>query len=401
MSSTLRVGFIGAGRMANLHAGLIADEPDVRIVAAADIDAAKAGAFVTRWGGAAFTDHRALLEQTPLDAVYICTPTTQHAAIGLDCLEFGVALYVEKPLDLDLRTARRLVEAAEARGVLAMTGFQWRYSEGYRRAEELIGDSPIALATLRWYWTRPPIRWMWDRALAGGQIVDQNIHLIDVGSGLAGDVTTVYAAYNDRQANYEAEFANWDGYALTLHFGHGAVGVCAGTYALFPEIQFEPAADFACATGWCASPTSACNCTRRAASRRGRTRSRSIAASTVPSSPPCVRATARTSAHRCAPGCWRRRPCWRPITRRRRARRSTWRRSWPRRVTDDNSNSQPTVALAAIARPTFDVPLAQSVAATTLAQLAQAGLHVVGGDTLIMDADGATHAQQTLLRRGI
>jgi L-fucose isomerase-like protein len=60
------------------------------------------------------------------------------------------------------------------------------------------------------------------------------------------------------------------------------------------------------------------------------------------------------------------------------------------------SNSQPTVALAAIARPTFDVPLAQSVAATTLAQLAQAGLHVVGGDTLIMDADGATHAQQTL-----
>ena len=245
MSSTLRVGFIGAGRMANLHAGLIADEPDVRVVAAADIDAAKAGAFVTQWGGVAFTDHRAMLEQTPLDAVYICTPTTQHAAIGLDCLEFGVALYVEKPLDLDLRAALRLVAAAEVRGVLAMTGFQWRYSEAYRRAEELIGDDPVALVTLRWYWTRPPIRWMWDRAQAGGQIVDQNIHLIDVGSGLAGDVTTVYAAYNDRQANYEAEFANWDGYALTLHFGHGAVGVCAGTYALFPEIQLEPSADFA------------------------------------------------------------------------------------------------------------------------------------------------------------
>ncbi|MFO7632460.1 MAG: Gfo/Idh/MocA family oxidoreductase [Caldilinea sp.] len=244
MSSTIRVGFIGAGRMANLHAGLIVDEPDVQIVAAADIDAARAGAFTTKWGGAAFTDHRAMLEQTPLDAVYICTPTTQHAAIGLDCLEFGVALYVEKPLDLDLRTARRFVEAAEARNTLAMTGFQWRYSEAFRRAEELIGDAPIALVTLRWYWTRPPIRWMWDRTLAGGQIVDQNIHLIDVGSGLAGDITTVYAAYNEQQVNDEPEFANWDGYALTLHFARGAVGVCAGTYALFPEIQLEPAADF-------------------------------------------------------------------------------------------------------------------------------------------------------------
>lgn len=244
MSSTIRVGFIGAGRMANLHAGLIADEPDVRIVAAADIDAAKAGAFVTRWGGVAFTDHRALLEETPLDAIYICTPTTQHAAIGLDCLEAGAALYVEKPLDLDLRAARRFVEAAEAHRTLTMTGFQWRYSEGYRRAEELIGDDPIALVNLRWYWTRPPIRWMWDHAQAGGQIVDQNIHLIDVGSALAGEITTVYAAYNVRQANHEPEFANWDGYALTLQFAGGAVGVCAGTYALFPEIQLEPAADF-------------------------------------------------------------------------------------------------------------------------------------------------------------
>lgn len=245
MTSKLRIAFIGAGRMANLHAGLITMEPDVQIVAAADIDAARAEAFAAKWGGAAFTDHRAMLEQTPLDAVYICTPTTQHAAIGLDCLEFGVALYVEKPLDLDLRTARRFVEAAEARNALAMTGFQWRYSEGYRRAEELIGDEPIALVNLRWYWTRPPIRWMWDRVLAGGQIVDQNIHLIDVGSGLAGEITTVYAAYNARQTNHEPEFQNWDGYALTLHFSRGAVGQCAGTYALFPEIQLEPAADFA------------------------------------------------------------------------------------------------------------------------------------------------------------
>lgn len=245
MTSKLHIGFIGAGRMANVHAGLIALEPDVRIVAATDIDAARAEAFATKWGGAAFTDHRAMLEQTPLDAVYICTPTTQHAAIGLDCLEFGVALYVEKPLDLDLHTARRFVDAAEVQGALAMTGFQWRYSEGYRRAEELIGDDPIALVNLRWYWTRPPIRWMWDRAQAGGQIVDQNIHLVDVGSGLAGEVKMVYAAYNERQANYEPEFVNWDGYALTLHFGKGAVGVCAGTYALFPEIQLEPAADFA------------------------------------------------------------------------------------------------------------------------------------------------------------
>ncbi len=58
---------------------------------------------------------------------------------------------------------------------------------------------------------------------------------------------------------------------------------------------------------------------------------------------------------------------------------------------------QPTVALVAIARPTFDVALAQTVADTALAQIERAGLHVVGsGATLIMDADGAAHVQRDL-----
>lgn len=245
MTSKLRVGFIGAGRMGNLHASMIADEPDVKIVAAADIDLSRAEAFVQKWGGKAFADHRAMLDKTPLDAVYICTPTQAHANIGLDCLEYGVALYVEKPLDLDLRRARRFVEMTEARNTLAMAGFHWRYTEAFRRGEELLGDAPIALVNLRWYWTRPPIRWMWDRNEAGGQIVDQSIHLINVGAALAGEIKTVYAAYNERQANHEPDFHSWDGYALTLHFSRGAVGVCAGTYALFPEIQLAPTADFA------------------------------------------------------------------------------------------------------------------------------------------------------------
>lgn len=56
-----------------------------------------------------------------------------------------------------------------------------------------------------------------------------------------------------------------------------------------------------------------------------------------------------------------------------------------------------TVALVAIARPTFDVPLAQAVANTALAQIEQAGLKVVGSrNTLIMDADDAARVQHEL-----
>lgn len=65
----------------------------------------------------------------------------------------------------------------------------------------------------------------------------------------------------------------------------------------------------------------------------------------------------------------------------------------------DRLSARPTIALVAIARPTFDVPLAQSVADTAVAQLVAEGFAVVGtGAELIMDAAGAERAAESLKR---
>lgn len=230
--------------MAHLHAGFLAEESDVRIVAACDHGSGRASDFSRNWGAAAYSDSKRMLDEQEVDAVYICTPTSTHAAIGLECAERNLAIFLEKPLDLDLRAGYRLCRAVEARGLLAMMAFQWRYSPGFLRAAELVGSEPIALVAMRWYWTRPPVRWMWNRSEAGGQVVDQSIHLIDVGQALAGPVDRIYAAYNQHQVNFDEGFENWDGYALTLHFAGGAVGSCAGTYATFSSIQERPSVDF-------------------------------------------------------------------------------------------------------------------------------------------------------------
>lgn len=241
---TLHIGFIGAGRMAHLHASFAHNEPDVKIVAACDHGSGRAADFTQLYGARAYSHVEQMLDANELDAVYICTPTPSHAALGLLCAERGIHLFLEKPLDLDLVAAARLRAVVDAHKLLAMTCFQWRYSPGYRRARDLIGDEAVALVALRWYWTRPPIRWMWERSMAGGQIVDQNIHLLDVSQGLAGPVDSVYAAYSEQQVNFDAGFDNWDGYALTLRYKRGAVGSCTGTYGLFPQIQERPSADF-------------------------------------------------------------------------------------------------------------------------------------------------------------
>jgi predicted dehydrogenase len=231
--------------MGNVHAGNLRNEEDVAIVAVCDRNLDRAQKMATDWDGRAYTTYQEMLAQETLDAVYVCTPTHNHGEIGLACVESGAALFVEKPVEIDLAAAMRLEEAARERGTIAAVAFHWRYSRGHDEAKRLLGQDPVALVNLRWYWTRPPIQWMWQRDLAGGQIVDQNIHLVDLSQALAGEIETVYAAYNSRQANFDEGFDNWDGYALTFRYKSGAVGNCAGTYALYPEIQDRPTADFA------------------------------------------------------------------------------------------------------------------------------------------------------------
>ena len=247
MPSTLRIGMIGAGRMAHVHVQhLKALDPNLEIAAVFSRTAEHARSAAAEWGARrAYTDVHQLLDENELDAVYICTPTFIHAELGLLCAERDLPMFVEKPLDLNVALGLQLAEAVEARDLINVTAFHWRYSQGFQRARDLIGDDPVALVNLRWYWTRPPIQWMWQRALAGGQLVDQNIHLVDLSRGLAGEIQTVYAAYNARQVNFEDEFDNWDAYAVNFTYANGAVGLCAGTYGLFPDIQVGPVADFA------------------------------------------------------------------------------------------------------------------------------------------------------------
>ena len=238
---------IGAGRMAHVHVNHIRTvDPTAQIVAVFSRTEEHAQAAAAEWGAPThYTDYTQLLERETPDAVYICTPTYTHAEIGLACAARDLPMFVEKPLDLNLATAQALVDEVERRGLIHVVAFHWRYTPIYRKALELIGDDPVSLVNLRWYWTRPPIPWMWQRTMAGGQIVDQNIHLVDASRGLAGEITSVYAAYNDHQVNFEREFDNWDGYAITFRYAGGAVGNCAGTYGLYPEIQIGPVADFA------------------------------------------------------------------------------------------------------------------------------------------------------------
>src|SRR3954447_19583642 len=71
-----RVGFIGAGGIANWHIGNLLTFDDVAVLAIADPQLDRAEAAAARVGGRAYNRHEAMLDGEKLDAVYVCTRAT-------------------------------------------------------------------------------------------------------------------------------------------------------------------------------------------------------------------------------------------------------------------------------------------------------------------------------------
>ena len=92
-SKKLRVGIIGCGWIADAHMNSYLKQPDVEIVAGADLIPGKAKAFMEKHGltdvKTDYASHKEMLDDKSLklDAVSICTYNRQHAAPAIYALE--------------------------------------------------------------------------------------------------------------------------------------------------------------------------------------------------------------------------------------------------------------------------------------------------------------------------
>ena len=118
----IRVGFIGTGRISDLHAIEYRNHPHAEIVALCDRDPALATARARAWGcddATIVTDYRELVALDTVDLVEVLLPHHLHLEAALAGLAAGKAVSVQKPMCTSVADADRMVDAArEARGPL-------------------------------------------------------------------------------------------------------------------------------------------------------------------------------------------------------------------------------------------------------------------------------------------
>ena len=138
----VRLAMIGAGRIANVHAGAIGSNPDAALVAVADAIPAAAAAFAAKWR-CEVRSLDAIAADRAIDAVLICTPTDTHADLIERFARAGKHVFCEKPVDLDITRATEVVAAADAAGVKLMLGFNRRFDPHFAGVRAAIDEGRI------------------------------------------------------------------------------------------------------------------------------------------------------------------------------------------------------------------------------------------------------------------
>ena len=218
----VRVAFIGCGvhSTENLYPCLRYLADRVELVATCDLreELARRNARYfgfLRW----YTDYREMLGREELDAVFVVGPPQMHYEIGLECLENGLHVFVEKPPALSSRMAWKMVEAARESGRYLMVGFMKRFAIGYRLAREVVERGEFGRVThILTKFVNGPYSAIWGlEPPARAYLVGQAIHHFDLARYLVGEVERVYAEL------YELDGERFT-YAVTLRFENGATG---------------------------------------------------------------------------------------------------------------------------------------------------------------------------------
>ena len=190
--SKIRLGIIGCGGNSSGHARRMNENPDVQIVGTCDVNTDIANSYIDRNlpeldpRPAAFDNIPAMLDETAPDAVVISTPHTLHFEHGMQALNAGCHVLVEKPMVTAAQDAYTLAEKVKETGKVFTIGYNTPCSANFYYIRECVRNQTLGkLELVTGYITQ---NWLhatkgaWRQVpelSGGGQAYDSGAHLFN------------------------------------------------------------------------------------------------------------------------------------------------------------------------------------------------------------------------------
>jgi myo-inositol 2-dehydrogenase/D-chiro-inositol 1-dehydrogenase len=236
-SGKVKVGIIGSGFEADIHAasfGMMPEEAEVAAIASPT--PGNAEALARRYGiPGVYRDYREMLKDPAIEMVTITAPNRLHAHMAIDIARSGKHVICEKPLCLTLDEADEMIEVCRRAGVLLFYAEELFFTPKYVKAKEMADQGAFGQVYLVKQSEKhfgPHSDWFWDLSQSGGGVLmDMGCHGIAFCWWFLGrpKIKSVYAhlATHIHSGKTRGE----DDSLCILEFENGAAGLVENSWA--------------------------------------------------------------------------------------------------------------------------------------------------------------------------
>lgn len=246
MATEVTYGFavVGCGVIGPVHARAIRELPNARLVVAVDTCRERAQALAADSGAEWDVDLDRVLARADVDVVCVSVPSGRHAEIGIRAARAGKHVIVEKPIDVSLAAADRLIAACHDAGVRLGVVSQLRFAPAVAQLKALLASGSLGRlisgeVALPWYrpqeyYDSEDWRGTWEID-GGGCLMNQGIHFVDALEWLMGPAESICGRIATAVHDIDVE----DVAAAILTFRSGAIGVVQASTAAYPGLPWR------------------------------------------------------------------------------------------------------------------------------------------------------------------
>ena len=222
----LKVGLLGAGRIAGVHATAITSHPQSELSAVSDFYPEAAEKLAAQYGAVARSTDE-IIADPEIEAVLIATSTDTHSDLMEAATRAGKAVLCEKPVDLSLKRARACQNVVDATGLPVMIGFNRRFDTNFSALKQALTAGEIGKAELLSITSfdpaPPPVEYI---KVSGGIFRDMMIHDFDMANFVMGSapvsITATASSIVDPEIGVAGDF---DTAIVTLRYAGGELAV--------------------------------------------------------------------------------------------------------------------------------------------------------------------------------
>lgn len=234
----MRVGLIGTGAIANMHARAY-QNIGYKLVVCTNRSEEKGRQFAERYGCEFVKTYQEVCSHPEVDYVDVCTYPDFRLEPLLECAKHKKHILVQKPIATNLETARKMIEIAREAGIVLGVVSQHRFDDSMiflsrAIAQGRLGKILQADAYVKWYRTPEyyarPGKGTW-QVEGGGALINQAIHQVDMLQWLFGPVDELFAYW---QLGGLHQIESEDVVCAVLRYHSGATGVIQAGTAFWP-----------------------------------------------------------------------------------------------------------------------------------------------------------------------